>query len=221
MTKTLDIMFLGAPGSGKGTQAKYLGEQFELMHIASGDLFRENLKNETELGNLAKSYMDRGDLVPDDVTIAMLKDRLSRPDVQKGFVLDGFPRTLAQAEALDKMMSEMQRQLTGVLYIKVSDDEVVNRLSGRLICRSCQTPYHLSFKPPAKKGVCDVCSGELYQRDDDKPETVRARLEVYRRQTAPLIDHYQDAGLLVELEGEGELSAVRDRIMRAVQKLAR
>ena len=219
MSKTLDLMFLGAPGSGKGTQAKIIGERFNLKHIASGDLFRENLKNETELGNLAKSYMERGDLVPDDVTIAMLKERLSRPDTQRGFILDGFPRTIAQAEALAAMMGEMKRQLAAVLYLNVPDDLIVERLSGRLICRNCQTPFHRKFNPPAQEGVCDACGGELYQRDDDKPETVRSRLEVYHTQTEPLVDFYRQTGALLEIDGVGSFSEITDRLAEAVQKL--
>ncbi len=216
---SLDIVLLGGPGSGKGTQAERLCKQLKLQHIATGDLFRENLKNETELGRLAKTYMDRGELVPDNVTEGMVRERLSRPDTRDGFILDGFPRTLPQAEALTEMMTDMQRRLAGVLYIKVSDEEIVSRLSGRLICRNCQTPYHLKFKPPAKEGVCDLCGGELYQRDDDNPETVRTRLKTYHRQTSPLIDYYQEAGLLVEVDGEGDVSEVTERVLTAAQSL--
>jgi len=219
MTKTLDLILLGAPGSGKGTQAKIIGERFNLKHIASGDLFRENLKNKTKLGQLAKSYMERGDLVPDDVTIAMLKDRLSRPDVQTGFILDGFPRTIAQAEALDLMMAEIEQHIAAALYLNVPDDVIVERLSGRLICRSCQTPFHLKFNPPDKEGVCNVCGGELYQRDDDKPETVRARLEIYHSQTEPIVDYCKKKGTLVEIDGVGSFSKISERLIEAVQKL--
>ena len=185
----MNIVLLGAPGSGKGTQADRLCEQLNVPHIATGDLFRENLKNESELGKLAKTYMDKGQLVPDDVTVAMVRERFSRPDARRGFVLDGFPRTLPQAEALTELLQEMGRQLDCVLYIKVSDEEIVKRLSGRIICRECQTPFHKTFNPfqncPFQK-----CEGEfLYQRDDDKPETVRARLETFHRQTEPLISN--------------------------------
>ncbi len=219
MAKTLDLMFLGAPGSGKGTQAKILGERFNLKHVASGDLFRENFKNETELGKLAKSYMERGDLVPDDVTIAMLKERLSRPDVQTGFILDGFPRTIAQVDALSVMMAQMKRRIAAVLYLNVPDDVIVERLSGRLICQNCQTPFHLTFNPPAKEGICDVCGGELYQRDDDKPETVRARLKTYHSQTEPLVDYCKKKGTLIEIDGVGSFSEITERLIKAVQKL--
>lgn len=218
--RDLNIVLLGAPGSGKGTQAEKLCQAFDVPHIATGDLFRENLRNNTELGKLARSYMDRGDLVPDDVTVAMVEDRLSRPDTAHGFVFDGFPRNHIQAEAFSKMLDGMGRKLGGVIYFKVSDQEIITRLSGRLICRNCQTPFHLTFNPPRQEGVCDVCGGELYQRDDDKPDTVRARLETYRKQTAPLIDYYTAAGLLVEVDGEGELSAVTERIMAAARQLA-
>ncbi len=216
----VNIVLLGAPGSGKGTQAEHLCQQLNLQHVATGDLFRENLKNETDLGKLAKSYMEKGDLVPDDVTVAMVKDRLARPDIANGFILDGFPRNLFQAEALTTMLAKRGRQLTGVLYLKVSDEEIVTRLSGRLICRNCQAPYHLKFHPPKVEGVCDVCGGELYQRSDDNPETVRTRLETYQKQTAPLIDYYQEANLLMGIDGEGELDTVTQRMLDAIKRLS-
>ena len=217
----MNIILFGAPGSGKGTQAEQLCRQLDLQHVASGDLFRENLKNETELGKLAKHYMDRGELVPDDVTERMVKERLSRPDTERGFVLDGFPRTLPQAEALTKIVTGMQRQIDGVLYIKVSDEEIVKRLSGRLICRECQTPFHKVFNP-FKKCPFDKCEGEyLYQRDDDNPETVRARLKTFYDQTAPLIDYYKEAGLLIELEGEGNVSEITERTIAAAKSLGK
>jgi len=218
--KSFDLILVGGPGSGKGTQAERLRTKLGLLHIASGDLFRENLKNETELGKLAKTYMDRGELVPDDVTEAMVEERISRPDARGGFILDGFPRTLPQTQALTEMMNNMKRRIDGVLYIRVSDEEIVRRLSGRLICRNCQTPYHLQFKPPAKEGICDVCGGELYQRDDDNPKTVRARLKTYHTQTAPIIDYFKDAGVLVEINGEGDVSEVTERTLAAAKSLA-
>ena len=215
------LILLGPPGAGKGTQAERLEEELHLPHVASGDLFRENLKNETELGLLAKKYMDKGDLVPDDVTIAMVRQRLQRPDCDQGVILDGFPRTQAQAQSLDKLLADMGRKLDGVLYIAVPDEELVSRLSGRWICRQCQTPYHTIFSPPTTEGVCDACGGELYQRDDDKPETVRARLEVYHQQTAPLIDYYRQAGLLVETDGTGDIDAVSAALLEAARGLAK
>jgi len=215
------LILLGPPGAGKGTQAERLERELHLPHVASGDLFRENLKNETELGLLAKEYMDRGDLVPDDVTIAMVRGRLQRPDCAQGAILDGFPRTQTQAEALDRMLADMGRRLDGVLYIAVPDDELVRRLSGRWICRQCQMPYHTIFSPPAKEGICDACGGELYQRDDDRPETVRARLKVYHQQTAPLIDYYRQAGLLVEVDGSGDIETVSTALLEAAHNLAK
>jgi adenylate kinase len=215
------LVLLGPPGAGKGTQAERLQEELKLPHVASGDLFRENLRNETELGLLAKTYMDKGELVPDDVTIAMVRDRLWRPDCDQGAILDGFPRTKPQAESLDTMLAEMGRRLAGVLYIAVPDEELVRRLSGRWICRQCQTPYHAMFSPPAREGVCDACSGALYQRDDDKPETVRARLRVYHQQTSPLIDYYRQACLLVEVDGAGDIETVSAALLEAARDLMR
>ena len=215
------LVLLGPPGAGKGTQAERLGKELKLPHVASGDLFRENLRNETELGLLAKTYMDKGQLVPDDVTIAMVRDRLQRPDCDQGVILDGFPRTQPQAESLDKMLAEMGRKLDGVLYITVPDEKLVRRLSGRWICRQCQTPYHTMFSPPVKEGVCDACGGMLYQRDDDKPETVRARLKVYRQQTSPLTDYYRQARLLVEVDGAGDIETVSAALLKAARKLVK
>jgi adenylate kinase len=215
------LVLLGPPGAGKGTQAERLEKELKLPHVASGDLFRENLRNETELGLLAKTYMDKGELVPDDVTIAMVRDRLQRPDCDQGAILDGFPRTRPQAQSLDTMLADMGRKLDGVLYIAAPDEELVRRLSGRWICRQCQTPYHTMFNPPAKEGVCDACGGVLYQRDDDKPETVRARLKVYRQQTVTLIDYYRQAGLLVEVDGAGGIETVSAALLDAARNLAK
>ena len=217
---SLDLVLLGGPGSGKGTQAEQLSKELKLPHIATGDLFRDNLKNATDLGKLAKTYMDRGELVPDDVTEAMVEARLGRPDTSDGFILDGFPRTLAQAHALTDMLDGLKRCITGVLYINVSDEAIVSRLSGRLICRNCQTPYHRQFKPPKQSGACDNCGGELYQRDDDNPITVRARLRTFHGQTEPLIAYYKDAGLIHEISGEGEVSAVVARSLAVARDLA-
>ena len=215
------LVLLGPPGAGKGTQAERLQEELKLPHVASGDLFRENIGNETELGLLAKGYIDQGELVPDDVTIAMVRERLQRPDCAQGVILDGFPRTLAQAESLDEMLADMGLKLDGVLCIAVPDEELVRRLSGRWICRQCQTPYHTIFSPPAQEGVCDACGEELYQRDDDQPETVRARLRVYHQQTAPLIDYYRQADLLVEVDGAGDIETVSAALLEAVRNLTR
>lgn len=212
-----DVVLLGGPGSGKGTQAERLCAELGLPHIATGDLFRENLRQATDLGKLAQSYMDRGELVPDDVTESMVETRLAQPDTQGGFILDGFPRTLPQAGALTDMMARLQRRIAAVLYIKVSDDALIGRLSGRMICRACQAPYHLQFKPPRQAGVCDSCGGELYQRADDNPKTVRARLVTFHAQTEPLIEYYAKAGLLHEINGEGTLPEVCARSLAALR----
>ncbi len=213
------IILLGPPASGKGTQAAELREHLDLPHVASGDLFRYNLKNETDLGLKAKSYMDRGALVPDDITIAMVMDRLDQPDCEKGALLDGFPRTIAQAEALDEALAEKGSQVDRVLNIVVPDEEVVRRLSGRLICSKCQEPFHKIFKPfetcPHGK-----CHGEyLYQRDDDKPETVRKRLKVYWEQTSPLVDYYKQKGILVDIDGDQSIEEVTNALKAALGDL--
>jgi len=213
------LVLLGPPGAGKGTQAERLEENLDLPHVSSGELFRENIRNESALGLLAKEYIDRGDLVPDDVTIGMIRERLSRPDCEQGAILDGFPRTQPQAVALDNMLAEMCRQLDGVLYLSVPDEELVRRLSGRWLCRECQTAYHTVFSPPTQEGICDVCGGQLYQREDDKPETVRARLDVYHERTAPLIEYYRDQGLLLEVDGSGDIEAVQRAMLAAVRSL--
>jgi adenylate kinase len=213
------LVLLGPPGAGKGTQAERLEEKLKLPHVSSGELFRENIRGETELGILAKRYIDRGDLVPDDVTIGMIRERLLRSDCVRGAILDGFPRTQPQAVALDDMLAGMNRQLDGVLYIAVADEELVRRLSGRWLCGQCQTPYHAIFSPPAEEGICDACGGQLYQREDDKPETVRARLDVYHERTAPLIEYYRDKGLLVEVDGSGDIEMVETAMLAAARSL--
>ncbi|TAK36311.1 MAG: adenylate kinase [Chloroflexota bacterium] len=211
------IVLLGAPGAGKGTQASRMAEQIGLAHVASGDLFREALSNRTELGLLAKSYMDRGALVPDEVTIRMIFERVALPDCAKGVILDGFPRTIAQAEALDRTLAGQGKNIDLVLYIKVSEDELLSRLGGRWLCRRCQAPYHIKSAPPKVAGVCDVCGGELYQRTDDSMETARNRLVVYFDQTAPLIEYYQTKGKLVEVDGEQEIEAVTRELVDVVR----
>jgi adenylate kinase len=213
------IVLLGPPASGKGTQAARLREALDLPHVASGDLFRENLKSETALGLKARVYMDRGELVPDDVTIAMVMERLSRPDCGGGALLDGFPRTIAQAEALDRALAERGHNISVVLYIAVPDEVLIERVSGRRLCRVCGEAYHVKFNPPERPGVCDADSGELYQRDDDKPETVRKRLEVYWEQTSPLVDYYRRRGVLVEVNGDQPIDAVTADLRAAISSV--
>jgi len=212
----LHIVLLGAPGSGKGTQAGIVAQRLGTAHIASGDLFREAVKRGDELGQRVKDYLDKGLLVPDEVTIGMILERISAPDCARGFILDGFPRTLEQARALDSALGERGKAIEMVLYIKVSTPELVRRLGGRFICRNCQTPYHEIASPPKVPGICDLCGGELYQRPDDSPETVSRRLEVYIAETAPLIDYYQGAGKLVEVDGEGGIEEVGERLIAAL-----
>jgi len=211
------IILLGPPASGKGTQAAKLRETIGLPHVASGDLFRENLKKETELGLKAKAYMDRGELVPDDLTIAMVMDRLSQPDCAAGALLDGFPRTIAQAEALDGALAAQGHRVSVAPYIAVPDEVLIERVSGRRICRTCEEVYHVSFNPPQQSEVCDEDGGELYQREDDKPETVRKRLQVYWEQTSPLIEYYRGQGVLVEVNGNQPIEAVQADLRAAVQ----
>ena len=213
------LILLGPPGSGKGTQAERLCKELNLPHVASGDLFRDHLKRETELGVLAQNYMDKGHLVPDDVTIGMVKERLSRSDCRGGTILDGFPRTLAQAEALDSIFQELGQQLTGVLFIAVPDDVLIERLSDRRICRNCQTSFHILFSPPRELQTCDLCGGELYQRDDDQPDTIRARIKVYHKQTAPLIKYYQATDLLHEVDGNIDIDRVTDTLITVIGSL--
>ena len=214
----LYIIFLGAPGAGKGTQAAVVAENMGLAHIATGDMFREAQKQETELAKQARSYMEQGMLVPDEITIQMVLERISAPDCEQGVIFDGFPRTLKQAEALDKALEGQGRAIDKVVYIKVSEGELLERLGGRWICRQCQTPYHMVNSPPRVPGKCDQCDGELYQRADDTPETVKERLGVYFAQTMPLIDHYTIAGKLVEVDGEGGVDEVRERILTALKE---
>ena len=195
------IVMLGPPGVGKGTQANLLAEKTGLVHVSSGDLFRENLKNQTELGRLAKSFMDKGELVPDDVTISMIRERLTRPDCAAGAILDGFPRTPVQAEALEKMLAEFKGQVDTVPYITADEEVLVERVSGRWTCRASGHIYHEEFSPPKLAGLCDVDGSQLYQRDDDKVETVKKRIGVYLTQTMPLVDYYRQRGKLVEVDG--------------------
>lgn len=216
---SLDIVLMGGPGSGKGTHSAFLSRQFHIPHIATGNLFRENLSDDTILGKIAHTYIERGELVPDDVSEAMVRERLGRNDTQQGFILDGFPRTLPQAEALDDIMADLERRLDTVFYLALPDEEIVERISGRRICPLCQTPYHVVYNPPKVDQLCDKDGAMLYQRDDDNPETIRARLKVFHGQTMPVIDYYRKAGLLVEVSGSGEVDEVDQRLLAVAQKI--
>lgn len=211
------IVLLGLPGAGKGTQAERLAAALGVPHVSSGDLFREHLDKGTELGREARAYIERGDLVPDEVTIGMVAERLARPDCARGFVLDGFPRTVPQAEALDRVLSEMGARLDVVPLIRVSEEVALARLAGRWTCRRCGAVYHMLFDPPRQAGVCDGCGGELYQRPDETPQAHRRRLEVYREQTAPLIDYYRESGLLVEVDGEQSIDDVQTDLRAVIE----
>ena len=214
----MHVIFLGAPGAGKGTQAAEVARDLKLAHIATGDMFREAQKKGTALGLQAKGYMEKGQLVPDEITVAMLLERISAPDCQGGVIFDGFPRTLAQAQALDGALAKQGKAIDRVIYIKVEEEELLKRLGGRWICRYCQTPYHEVSSPPKVKGKCDKCGGGLYQRDDDKPATVKERLKVYFTQTAPLIDYYTKTGKLAEVDGVGAVAEVRKAILDSLKK---
>ena len=215
------IILLGAPGAGKGTQAVMLAEKLKLVQVASGDLFRKALQQETELGKKAKSYMEKGQLVPDEITVKMLLGRITAPDCTKGVILDGFPRTLEQAKALDKALAAQGNGIDRVLYIKVSNKELLRRLSGRWICRNCQAPYNIVEMPPKIAGKCDRCGGELYQRADDTEETARKRLDVYFSQTMPLIEYYTKTSKLVEVNGEQGIEAVGRDLIAALKAKTR
>ncbi len=212
------IVLLGPPGAGKGTQAELISEKLGLVHVSSGDLFRENRKLKTELGQLAQSYMDRGELVPDDVTIAMVKERLSRPDCAVGALLDGFPRTPAQADALEKMLNSLGGCVNCVPYISVPADVLIERLSGRWTCRAEGHVYHQKYNPPKVAGICDVDGSELYQREDDKPATVENRIRVYLAQTSPLIEYYRQRDLLAEIDGQRAIEEVTGDLLAAIEK---
>jgi adenylate kinase len=211
------VVFLGAPGAGKGTQAAEVAKELKHAHIATGDMFREAQKKGTKLALEAKTYMDKGMLVPDEITIKMVLERISAPDCIGGVIFDGFPRNIAQAQALDKAMAENSKAIDKVIYIKVSEEELLKRLGGRWICRQCQTPYHEVASPPQTKGKCDKCGGELYQRSDDVPATIKERLKVFFAQTAPLIEYYTKTGKLVEVNGEGGMDEIKQRIIKGIK----
>ncbi|WP_405553507.1 adenylate kinase [Streptomyces sp. NBC_01171] len=213
------IVLVGPPGAGKGTQAVRLAEKLGVPHISTGDLFRANISRQTELGKLAKSYMDAGNLVPDEVTIAMAKDRMEQPDAENGFLLDGFPRNVSQAQALDELLQSEGIKLDAVLDLEVPEEEVVKRIAGRRICRKDSSHvFHVTYSGPKNEGVCDVCGGELYQRDDDSEDTVRKRLEVYHTQTEPIIDYYKSQGLVVTIPALGPVDEITKRALEALKR---
>ena len=204
----MNLIFMGLPGAGKGTQAERIVDKYGFPHISTGDMFRAAIKDGTTLGNQAKSYMDAGDLVPDEVTIGIVKERLKKDDAQEGFLLDGFPRTVAQAEALEGILTDLGRRMDAVLYMNVDENKLMKRLTGRRVCSNCGATYHVEFNPPKKAGICDKCEGELIQRKDDCEETVRARLEVNKKQQQPLLDFYENKGYLRTLDGNQDIDDV-------------
>ena len=215
------LVLVGPPGAGKGTQAQFISSNLSIPKISTGDIFRYNVSTGTELGRQAKAFMDKGDLVPDEVTIAMVSARLQEDDAAVGFLLDGFPRNVPQAETLKKMLAEWDARLDIVLELVVDDDEVVRRLSGRRTCRKCGRIWHVVFDPPARQGICDDCGGELFQRDDDQEETIRHRLDVYQQQTRPLIAYYADEGTLLGIDATGPVEEITDRAMSALRRFVR
>ncbi len=207
----MNIILLGPPGAGKGTQAKKIQEYYSLPHISTGDILRENINANTTLGSQAKSYMSRGELVPDELLISLIKHRLSRDDCRNGFMLDGYPRTIPQADALQMILTETGRKLDAVINIDVEDDELIRRLSGRRMCK-CGASYHILFNPPKQEGMCNICNGKLFHREDDKPEAIRNRLDVYKKQTQPLIDYYDNKKLLHTIDGSKEITHIFEAI---------
>ncbi len=204
----MKIIMLGAPGAGKGTQAKKIAEKYKIPHISTGDIFRANIKNGTELGKKAKTYMDQGALVPDELVVDLVVDRVAQDDAKNGYVLDGFPRTIPQAEALDKALEAISEKVDYAINVEVPDENIINRMSGRRACVACGGTYHIKYIPTKVEGICDACGGELILRDDDKPETVKKRLDVYHEQTQPLIDYYTGKGILKEVDGTQDMEDV-------------
>ncbi len=211
--RPLNIIMLGAPGAGKGTQARELSLKYNIPHISTGEILRESVKNRTSLGLKAKSYLDKGRLVPDDVIIDVVKERLSMDDCKNGFILDGFPRTIPQAEALNSHVRDVK-----VINIHVDESEIIKRLSGRRVCRKCGANYHIIYSPPRNEGICNMCGGELYQRDDDTADTIKARLQVYKNQTAPLIDYYKKKNVLFTVSGKGSIQDIFNEILKVLNK---
>lgn len=214
----MNLIFLGLPGAGKGTQAKKVSSKYNIPHIATGDIFRNAIKNETPLGKKAKSFIDQGELVPDEVTIGIVRNRLKEDDCKDGFILDGFPRTINQAEALKEIMEELNTELDLALYIKVPEKELIKRLSGRRVCEDCGATYHVEFNPPEKEGICDKCGGNLIQRSDDTEETVKNRIEVNKEKTQKLIDFYDDEGILQTIESSGGIEEVFKKVTSVIEE---
>jgi len=214
----MQIVLFGPPGAGKGTQAKFISEEYNIPHISTGDILRENVREGTPLGKKAKTFMDKGELVPDTILIDLIKDRLVKPDTRKGFLLDGFPRTLKQAEALDVILDDINKNLDMVVNVEVGAAQLVKRLSGRLTCRNCGASYNIKSNPPKVAGVCDACGGELYQRADDTEAAIKNRIEVYTKQTQPLIEYYKKKGILKDIDGEREIDEVRSDIRKALER---
>ncbi|MCG1417794.1 adenylate kinase [Staphylococcus epidermidis] len=215
----MNIILMGLPGAGKGTQASEIVKKFPIPHISTGDMFRKAIKDETDLGKEAKSYMDRGELVPDEVTVGIVKERISEDDAKKGFLLDGFPRTLDQAESLSQIMSELDREIDAVINIEVPEEELMNRLTGRRICEKCGTTYHLVFNPPKVDGICDIDGGKLYQREDDNPETVSNRLSVNVKQSKPILEYYNNKGVLKNIDGSKDIDEVTKDVIDILDHL--
>lgn len=215
----MNIILMGLPGAGKGTQASEIVKKFPIPHISTGDMFRKAIKDETDLGKEAKSYMDRGELVPDEVTVGIVKDRISEDDAKKGFLLDGFPRTIEQAEALSNIMQELDRKIDAVINIEVPEEELMNRLTGRRICEKCGTTYHLVFNPPKVDGICDLDGGKLYQREDDNPETVANRLNVNVKQSKPILEFYDNKNVLKNIDGSRDIKVVTNDVIDILEDL--
>jgi adenylate kinase len=215
----MNLILLGAPGAGKGTQAEMIVAEYGIPQISTGDMLRDAVAKGTELGKKAKEYMDKGELVPDEVVIGIVKERLAQPDCDNGFILDGFPRTIKQAEALDEILKELNKSIDAVINVAVPEEEIVKRIVNRRTCRNCKAVYHLIYNPPKEENKCDKCGGELYQRDDDKEETVKERLRVYRSQTEPLIDYYSKKGLVYNVDGTKPIEGVFEEIKEILEKL--
>ena len=215
----MNIILMGLNGAGKGTQASEIVKKFPIPHISTGDMFRKAIKDETDLGKEAKSYMDRGELVPDEVTVGIVKERISEDDAKKGFLLDGFPRTIDQAESLSQIMSELDREIDAVINIEVPEEELMNRLTGRRICEKCGTTYHLVFNPPKVDGICDIDGGKLYQREDDNPETVSNRLSVNVKQSKPILEYYNNKGVLKNIDGSKDIDEVTKDVIDILDHL--